>query len=145
MGCSPVYWGTRKVSQLIETLQAQEKAHYLSSREIIDQIILAYQGKIIFKNKPMLLRDETNIDYKASSNRHDKFNYFPNCELDILTRALEEVGGKELKRSTYYLCDKYTTNFSKENSSSPAVQQAKKHTLNTLLFFTMEKISKEPF
>jgi hypothetical protein len=68
-----VFWDIRRTDQLLESLKCQDKLHFQNSQELIDQILLAYQGKIKISNLPMLLRDETNLEYVFTEDRQDTF------------------------------------------------------------------------
>lgn len=132
VGCSPVYWGPRRVKQLLCSQNAQSKLHYLTSREMLDQVILSYQGKIHFNNTPMLLRDETKLGYVVTDDRQDINNYFAEDEKMNLLSILEEIGGKSLKTSAYSFCDKFSTEFTDNQKPSISVQ----HHLKTYSKYT---------
>lgn len=126
MGCSPVYWGTRRVENLLTVLKIQKELKFLTSKEIIDQVILAHQGKIFFKNTPMLLRDETNIGYVTTEDRQDQFNYFPEEERESFLQTLENHGGTHLREAAHYFADRYITKYTSQNQPSLTVQQHQK-------------------
>lgn len=75
VGCSPLHWSVKRRSQLIKILESQNEIRlkYGSTNEMMNQVYLSLYGKIKFVKEPMLLRDETNIGYKATEDR-----YIPN-------------------------------------------------------------------
>lgn len=111
LGCSPVYWGVRSVKNLKESLKIQSEVEFLSSREIVDQIVLAWQGKIKFENMPMLLRDETRIDYIVEDNRQDSFNYFPSGERNKIIGVLSSYFGNAIEDPARVFTDRYMVSF----------------------------------
>lgn len=125
-GCCPVFWGVRRADQLLESLKRQSKLHFQSSQELIDQILLAYQGKIRITPLPMLLRDETNLDYVCTEDRHDPFNYFPPEESQLLLNQLADVGAEELVRAATAFMDRYSLDFIGAGSPGLAIQFHKK-------------------
>jgi glycosyltransferase domain-containing protein len=122
IGCAPVFWGVRRAGDFLETFKLQSQLYYQSSQEMIDQIILAYQGKIRFVDQPMLLRDETNIEYEITEDRHDSFNYFPSNEAELLINLLREHGGEDLEFAAYVFADKFSLNFVPRGMPSLAIQ-----------------------
>jgi glycosyltransferase domain-containing protein len=76
-GCSPLFWGARRVGQLKESLMLQQKTYMHTTREMIDQIHLVLSGKIKFVNQNMLWRDERRQDFKAYPQRADLLNNVP--------------------------------------------------------------------
>ena len=72
VGCSPLHWSVKRRSQLIKILESQKeiKLNYGGTNEMINQVYLSLISKIKFVKEPMLLRDETNIGYKATEDRH---------------------------------------------------------------------------
>ena len=125
-GCCPVYWGVRRADQLLESLKCQSKLQFQSSQELIDQILLAYQGKIRISPLPMLLRDETNLEYVYTEDRHDHFNYFPPEEHQLLLELLAGVGGKDLAHAATSCTDRYALDYVAAGSPSMAIQSHKK-------------------
>lgn len=125
-GCCPVFWGVRRTDQLLESLKCQNKLHFQSSQELIDQILLAYQGKIRISPLPMLLRDETNLEYVYTEDRHDHFNYFPPEEHQLLLELLAGVGAKDLAHAATVFTDRYALDYVAAGSPSMAIQSHKK-------------------
>jgi glycosyltransferase domain-containing protein len=76
-GCSPIFWGARRVGQLKESLMLQQKTYMHTTREMVDQIHLALSGKIKFVDINMLWRDERRQDFKAYPQRADLLNNVP--------------------------------------------------------------------
>jgi len=126
VGCSPVYWGVRRSNHLLDSLRQQEKFFFQSSRELVDQVLLAYQGKIRFDNSPMFLRDESRINYKYTDDRQDNFNYFPPGESDLLDSVLMEVGGQDLLQAAGVFVYKYSLAYVQEGDPCLAVQSHNK-------------------
>jgi len=90
VGCSPVYFSTRRNSQLIESIRLQLKLGLESTQELLDQTYLALSGKIKFVNEVMMLRDETNLGYKFYDTRHNQDVYITDDELSLFKRVLLE-------------------------------------------------------
>ncbi len=122
VGCTPVYWGIRRVDQLLDSLKQQDRLRYQTSQEIVDQIILAHQGKIKITSLPMLLRDETNIEYIITEDRQHEFNYSPPEEYDLLSSILVEVGGPELWEAAGVFTDRYSLEYVAPGAPCLAVQ-----------------------
>ncbi len=125
-GCCPVYWGVRRADHLLESLKCQSKLYFQSSQELIDQILLAYQGKIKISHLPMLLRDETNLEYVYTEDRHDHFNYFPPEEYQLFMNLLAELGTDDLAHAATAFTDRYSLDYVAAGSPSLAVQSHKK-------------------
>lgn len=122
LGCSPVYWGVRRVDQLIASLKLQDKLKFYTSQELVDQILLAHQGMIRITDMPMLLRDETNIGYIIEEIRQDAINHIPSDEIDLLSRILVEEGGVELLEASSVLIDRYLLDYVASGAPCLAVQ-----------------------
>tara|TARA_B110001450_G_scaffold203971_1_gene193565 strand:- start:7967 stop:8968 length:1002 start_codon:yes stop_codon:yes gene_type:complete len=88
VGCSPVYFSTRRNSQLIMSIKLQLKLSLESTQELLDQTFLAMVGKIKFVNDVMLLRDETNLGYKFYDTRHDQDLYISADDLSLFKEVL---------------------------------------------------------
>ena len=126
VGCAPVYWGIRRVDQLLASLKQQDKLHFQTSHELVDQIMLAHQGMIKFADFPMLLRDETNIDYIVTEDRRHEFNYIPPEEYELLSSILAEVGGQELQDAADVFTDRYSLDYVAPGAPCLAVQMHQK-------------------
>jgi glycosyltransferase domain-containing protein len=90
VGCSPVYFSTRRNSQLLGSIRLQLKLGLESTQELLDQTYLALSGKIKFVNDVMMLRDETNLGYKFYDTRHSQDLYITDDELSLFKRVLLE-------------------------------------------------------
>lgn len=108
VGCSPVFFSVRRNAQLKESIRSQLELRLESAQELLDQAVLAAQGKIRFIPDVMLLRDETNLGYEYYETRHDAESYIDNESLLDLKR-----GGQKYYRSGQgdwaldYVCDLY--------------------------------------
>jgi glycosyltransferase domain-containing protein len=122
VGCAPVFWGIRRVDQLLESLKQQDRLYYQTSQELVDQIILAHQGMIKITDLPMLLRDETNLEYLITKDRQHDFNYFPPEECNLLSSLLVEVGGPELLEAAGVFIDRYSLEYVAPGAPCLAVQ-----------------------
>ena len=108
VGCSPVFWGTRRRNQLIRSVEAQMQMKYESTQESIDQVYLSLSGKIKFVKDPMLLRDETNIGYKFYKERHDPVNVLPVSDFKQLkAKALDDYKIEDLELALNFLEDRW--------------------------------------
>ena len=89
-GCSPVYFSMRRAKNFKDSILQQKLNEYLTTREVLDQVMLAVGGKIYFSEDVMLLRDETKIEYQYLRDRQDEDTYFNDeCMLLALTRLTE--------------------------------------------------------
>lgn len=86
-GCSPIYWGTRRVEHIRKTIKYQMLMKYGSSCECIDQSIMCALGNVRLDPLPMLIRDETDKKSEINSDDHHHHgkSYIP---LEDLNRAL---------------------------------------------------------
>lgn len=125
-GCCPVYWGVRRTDQLLESLRCQNKLKFDSSAEIIDQILLAYQGKIKISPLSMLLRDETRLEYVITGSRHDALNYFPQEDYEPMMNALAGIGKADLALAATAFTDRYKLDYVYAGSPCLAIQSHKK-------------------
>jgi glycosyltransferase domain-containing protein len=126
-GCSPLYYGCRRVSQLKKSLEIQASLDVWSSYEIVDQIIVSYQGKIKFSPELMLFRDESKIAYIQVDNRQDNENYFNEAEYDKIINCLKQYGGQELLNSAESFLDSYIRDFTHRSEFCLALQKHNKY------------------
>jgi glycosyltransferase domain-containing protein len=110
-GCAPLFWGVRKSKYFLDTFKLFERLNYGPSAEVLDQILLAFRGKIRFTTAPMLLRDETRLGYVYTNDRQHKENYFPPEEEGVISELLMEIGGKDLVLAGKFFLDRYSRNY----------------------------------
>ena len=95
IGCSPVFYSIRRNNQLITSLKCQLQVHFASTGELVDQAMLSLSGKVKFVDKAMLLRDETNLGYQASSIRNDPDVYINEKDLEKFLNAVSSADQSE--------------------------------------------------
>jgi glycosyltransferase domain-containing protein len=111
VGCAPVFWGVRKCKSFLDIFELFDKLKYGPSAEVLDQVLLAFIGKIRFTSTPMLLRDETRLGYVYTEDRKHTQNYFPPEEEDLVYEILVNFGGNELGRAGRFFLDRYSRKF----------------------------------
>jgi glycosyltransferase domain-containing protein len=74
-GSSPIFWGTRKVKNFIESLLIQQNIVIENSQELADQVYCSFVGKIRFHPEIMMWRDETSLKLDESEYRTDINNF----------------------------------------------------------------------
>lgn len=124
VGCSPVFFSIRRKDQLIKSLEKQLLVNLESTEELMDQTSLALEGKIMFNDEPMLLRDETNYGYTYYKKRHDQDSYITEDELDNYKNILnEKYSSYELKPMIKYVHDLWSNISIKTNHQSIALSR----------------------
>ena len=85
----PLFFSIRRKLQLYDALR-YICSHELmeSTEELIDQLFLIQCGTIRFLSEPMLLRDETRLNYYIEPSRHDPDAYIPLDELEVSVGVL---------------------------------------------------------
>jgi glycosyltransferase domain-containing protein len=126
VGTTTVYWGVRRAKQMYFSMKQRGPLHFQTSQEIVDQILLAFMGKIKFTNEPMLLRDETRFEYVYEADREDTFNYFPQSEKEVVSQILRSAGGEKLLRSGSIYMDKFLLDYVPKGQISLSLQAGKK-------------------
>lgn len=95
-GVPPLYWSVRRRSAFIVSCRLALQLKYGSAHELIDQIASCVQGKIRISDAPMLLRDESRLNYKAYQNRDTGRLYIGSDDLDRIEALAVDVWGREV-------------------------------------------------
>jgi glycosyltransferase domain-containing protein len=95
-GVPPLYWSVRRRSAFLTSCRLGLQLEYGSAQELIDQIASCVQGKIRISDAPMLLRDESRLNYKAYSNRDTGRLYIGAGDLDRIEAIAAETWGGEV-------------------------------------------------
>lgn len=81
-GCAPVFWGVRRASIFRETLELQKKMALGSASEACDQVLMCILGKVKLAPIPMMVRDETKVKLKVTTNQRDPDSYILQSDID---------------------------------------------------------------
>lgn len=104
----PLFWGVKRIDCFVEycrlVMDFTERGFCYSTMERLEQMLLIKNGIIKFVSSPMLIRDETRIQYKPAAARHDPDRYLPKEEHEFIMNILFPNGTdlKHLGESQLY-------------------------------------------
>lgn len=95
-GVPPMFWSVRRKSAFIKSMLLGMRLTHGSSQELLDQINTCAMGKIWISNMPMLLRDESRLEYVPENNRDEGKYYIGDRDLAEIINIANESWGNEV-------------------------------------------------
>lgn len=85
------YYSTRRTEDFLNLYKKINSLKlYEMSEELLDQIHIAYSGKMFFNNEIMMIRDESKIKYKIEEVRMDPIDIIPESDVTKILDFLKQ-------------------------------------------------------
>jgi glycosyltransferase domain-containing protein len=95
-GVPPLYWSVRRRTAFMESCRLALRLRFGSAHELMDQITSCALGKILISDRPMLLRDESRLNYVGYTNRDEGKHYIGLGDLGEIEKIAREVWSEDV-------------------------------------------------
>lgn len=95
-GVPPLHWSVHRKSAFIEGSRLGLRLKYSGAVELMNQITSCVLGKIWISEQPMLLRDESRLNYVPEANRDEGKLYIGANDLNEVVKIASEIWGDDV-------------------------------------------------
>jgi glycosyltransferase domain-containing protein len=95
-GVPPLFWSVRRKIAFIESMKLGMRLSHGSGQEFLDQINTCVMGKVWISDLPMLLRDESRLQYKPEKHRDTGKLYIGEKDLAEIVNIARESWGDDV-------------------------------------------------
>jgi hypothetical protein len=117
-GVPPLYWSVRRRGAFMESCRLALRLRFGSAHELIDQITSCVLGKIHVSDRPMLLRDESRLNYKGYTDRDVGKHYIGLSDLGEIEKIAIEMWSRDVAVAVKAVVSWYKPKISDESYQS---------------------------
>lgn len=95
-GVPPLYWSVHRKSSFMQSSRLALRLSYSGASELMNQVTSCVLGKIWISDQPMLLRDESRMQYVPEHDRDEGELYIGEDDLNEIINIAGEIWGQDV-------------------------------------------------